>query len=109
MQPNKNLEYYLDASVYSSEEVQKSIEETKKEFPNKKVKVSIALNEFNMYIITFQFENKNNFFNTIIIKIWRRFKKIRLLENGRKDKLEPYHNNQKIYGQYKQTKTYRPY
>lgn len=101
MQPNKNLEYYLDAKVYSGEEVQKSIEETKKEFPNKKVKVSIALNEFNMYIITFQFENKNNFFNKIMIKIWTKFKKTLLLDNGDK--------NKKQYGQYKETKTYRPY
>ncbi len=109
MQPNKNLQCYLDAKVYSGEEVRKSIEETKKEFPNKKVKVSIALNEFDMYIITFQFENKNKFFHTIMIKIWRKFKKIRLLENGKKEKLERYPNNQKNYGQYKQTKTYRPY
>ncbi len=100
MQPNKNLEYYLDAKVYSGEEVQKSIEETKKEFPNKKVKVSIALNKFDMYIITFQFENKNNFFNKIMIKIWAKFKKTLMLDNG--------DNNKKQYGQYKPSKTYRP-
>lgn len=84
MKRNKNLEYYLDAKVYSDEEVQKSIEKTKKEFPTKKVKTKISLNEFGMYIITFSFENKENFFNKIIIKIWKKFKKTLMLDSGDK-------------------------
>lgn len=108
MTQNKNLEYYLDSRIYSGEEVQKSIEETKKEFPNKKVKVKIALNEFGMYIITFKFENKNTFFNKIIIKMWRKFKRTLMLDNGEQNRLEQY-SGKKCYGQYKETKTYRPY
>lgn len=96
MEKNKNLEYYLDSSIYSGEEIQKNIEKTKKEFPNKKVKVSIGLNEFGMYIITFQFENKNSILGKIKIWFWKKFQKIPLLEG-------------KQYGQYKATKTYRPY
>lgn len=108
MNQNKYLEYYLDSRIYSSEEVQKSIDKTKKEFPNKKVKVSIALNKFGMYIITFKFENKNTFFNKIKIKLWKKVKKTLMLDTGSKDGLEQY-SGKNCYGQYKATKTYRPY
>lgn len=108
MKPNKNLEYYFDSRIYSSEDVKQSIEETKREFPNKKVKVSIALNQFGMYIITFQFENKNTFFNRIVIKLWKKFKKTLLLDAGSQERLERY-SGERRYGQYKATKTYKPY
>ena len=72
MNTNKYLEYYLDSKIYTNEEVQKSIDETKKEFPNKNVKVSVYLNESGVYIVTFEFENKNTFFNRIKIKCERK-------------------------------------
>lgn len=105
MEVNKNLEYYLDSRIYSTEEVRKSIEETKKEFSNKKVEVKVSLNDFGMYIITFQFENKNTFFNRIIIKIWTKFKKTLMLGSG--NKIEERQEKTR-YGQYKPTKTYKP-
>lgn len=108
MAQNKNLEYYLDSRIYSKEEVQQSIEDTKKEFSNKNVKIKVTLNDFGMYLITFEFENKNTFFNKIILKIRRRFKKTLLLENGEKNRLEQY-SGKKKYGQYKETRTYKPY
>jgi len=108
MDQNKNLEYYLDSRIYSKEEIQKSIEETKKEFSNKKVKVSVKLNDFGVYIITFQFENKNNFFNKIRIKFWKKFQTTLLLNNESKSRLEKYYGKNR-YGQYKATGTYRPY
>ena len=104
MEQNKNLEYYLDSRIYSSEDVQKSIEKTKKEFPNKNVKVSITLNEFGMYMITFQFENKNTFFNRIVIRIWRRFQNRKLLNSGNQNRWETY-SGERRYGQYKTTRT----
>lgn len=61
MKQTKCLEYYLDSRIYNPEEVQKSIEETKKEFQNKEIKVEVEINSFGMYIITFYFENKNTF------------------------------------------------
>lgn len=108
MYQNKYLKYCLDSRIYSNEEVQKSIDKTKKEFPNKKIEVSIELNEFGVYIITFEFQNKNTFFNRIKIKFWRKFKKTLLLDNGNKNRLEQY-SGENRYGQYKNTKTYRPY
>ena len=97
MNETKYLEYYMDSRIYTSEQVQESIEETKKEFPNKKIKVTLALNDFGVYIITFKFENKNNYFNKLIIKLKSKFKRQMLL------------NEYKEYGQYKTTKIYRPY
>lgn len=108
MYQNKQLEYYLDSRIYSSEEVQKSIDKTKKEFPNKNVKVTITLNEFGVYIITFTFQNKDTYFNRIKIKFWKKFRKPLLLENGNKNRLEKY-SGENRYGQYKTTRTYRPY
>ena len=108
MDQHKNLEYYLDSRIYSKEEIQKSIEETKKEFSNKKVKVSVKLNDCGVYIITFQFENKNNFFNKIRINLWKKFQKSLLRDNVSKNRLEKYYGENR-YGQYKATGTYRPY
>ena len=54
----KCLEYYLDSSVYTAEDVQASIDETKKDFANKDVYTTISLNKFGVYVITFYFENK---------------------------------------------------
>ena len=67
MEKTKCIEYYLDSKIYSNEDVQKNIEETKKEFPKKDIKVDVKLNQFGMYVITYNFENKNTLFNKIIL------------------------------------------
>lgn len=67
MNRSKCLEYYLDSRIYNQEEVQKNIDETRKEFQNKKITVDITINKFGMYVITFYFENKNTIFNKIRI------------------------------------------
>ena len=99
MKQTKCLEYYLDSRIYTTDEVSKSIEDTKKQFPNKKIKVTLALNDFGVYIITFRFENKNNYWNKIKIKLKSKIKRTVLLNE----------DNRRIYGQYKQTKIYKPY
>lgn len=108
MEKNKCLEYYLDASIYSSQDIQKSIDETKKEFANKEVNVSITLNDFGMYVVTFQFKNKNTYWNRIKIRCKRKFQKPLLLDDGKKTRLEKYSGKNR-YGHYKSTGTYRPY
>lgn len=77
---NKYLEYYMDSKKYSEEEVEKSIDETKKEFPNKKIDVEVYLNNFGVYVITFKFNNKNSFLKSIFIKIKAKRKKNLLLK-----------------------------
>lgn len=143
MNKTKYLEYYMDSKLYSKDEVQKSIDETKKEFPKKEINVQVQLNKFGVYIITFTFKNRNNFIKNIFIKFKLKKKnKLLLLENNKKDRMqkkdlnvnvnqiiktrshkekhkkeikqdkiqkrfEKYNN--KVYGQYKETHTYRPY
>lgn len=77
---NKYLEYYMDSKKYSEEEVEKSINETKKEFPNKKIDVEVYLNNFGVYVITFKFNNKNSFLKSIFIKIKAKRRKNLLLK-----------------------------
>lgn len=129
---NKCLEYYMDSKTYSNEEIQKSIDNTKKEFSNKNVKVNIKLNEFGVYIITFSFENKNTFFNRIKLIFKRKEKTKRLMieeksinnikstnlptkknkEDKKQEKIkkrfEKYSKNNG-YGKYKTTGIYKPY
>ena len=124
---NKHLEYYMDSKIFSKNEVQKSIDDTKKEFPNKEIEVQVSLNKFGVYVITFTFKNKNSFIKNIFIKLkLKRKNKLLLSEKVetknvnqilnmkkevKKDKeqsrLEKYYG--KKYGAYKQTHTYRPY
>ena len=116
MKNQKCLKYYLDSKIYSSEEVQKNIEQTKKEFPKKDIKVDVELNQFGMYIIKFYFENKNTVWNNIIVYLKKKNKTPLLLKENNtnikakdkgKSRLERYYGRQ--YGIYKETKTYRPY
>lgn len=87
---NKHLEYYMDSKIFSKNEVQKSIDDTKKEFPNKEVEVQVSLNKFGVYVIKFTFKNKNSFIKNIFIKLkLKRKNKLLLTENKeKKDKSE---------------------
>lgn len=133
MNTNKYLEYYLDSKIYSNDEVEKSIEETKKEFPNKNIKVNISLNEFGVYVITFEFEKRDTFFNKIKILFMGKKKSSKVMiknedsnktiteipqktrkskEQRKQEKIqkrfERYSGNN-VYGKYKNTGIYRPY
>lgn len=112
MNREKSLKYYFDSKVYSNEEIQKNIEETKKEFPKKKVNVDIKLNQFGVYVITFYFENQNTLWNRIKIYLKKKNKKPLLLQEENsvsktKNRLEKYYGRE--YGKYKETKPYKPY
>lgn len=144
MNKTKYLEYYMDSKLYSKDEVQKSIDETKKEFPNKQIDVQVHLNKFGVYIITFTIKNKKSLIRNIFIKLKFKNKENLLLaesENKHKKPKEDTNNNinqiinkeethysenkektkqskvqkrfekynNKVYGQYKPTHTYRPY
>ena len=114
---SKCLEYYLDSKVYNYEDVEKNIEETKKDFPKKKITVNVTINSFGMYVITFIFENKETWFSKIILYFKR--KKVLLLQEANANnknnnfekeenkRLEKAYRNQ--YGKYKSTGIYKPY
>lgn len=101
MNKSKCIEYYLDSRTYNQEELQKNIQETKKEFPKQEITVNVQMNKFGMYIITFYFENKNTIFNKMRIYFNKKNKRKLLLEENIKQSHK--------YGQYKSTGTYKPY
>ena len=87
MNQTKYLEYYMDSKIYSKDEVQKSIDETRKEFPKKEIEVQVQLNKFGVYIITFIFKNRNSFIKNIFIKLkFKKKNKLLLTENTKKVK-----------------------
>ena len=87
MNKTKHVEYYMDSKIYSKAEVQKSIDETKKEFPNRQIDVQVQLNKFGVYIITFTFKNKNSFIKNIFIKLkFKKKEKFLLTENNKKNR-----------------------
>ncbi len=108
----KQIEYYMDSRIYKDEDIQKKIEDTKKDFGNKKFEVSIFLNRFGIYEIVFEFTQKESIFTRI--RLWFKQKKIKMISESQVDKiskeknrLNKYSGNQ--YGKYKETRTYRPY
>ena len=126
MNNNKYLEYYMDSKVYSNEEIQNSISETKKQFPKKDINVKIHLNEFGVYVITYEFENKNTYFNKMKMlykkrkmEMVQKCKQTKNNENYRESRdlkkaekmnkrFEKYYGNNR-YGKYKNTGVYLPY
>lgn len=104
----KQLKYYFNSEEYSEGKIQETITQTQKDFPNKDIKSNVTVNEFGVYVITFEFENKNTYFNRI--RIWfrkkvekRKHNKIKLLKEKNGYKLE------NKYGQYQTKGTFKPY
>lgn len=108
MKENKQIEYYLDSRNYTNEEVEKSINETKKEFPNKNVKANVTLNEFGVYVVTFEFENKENFLNKIKIFFTKNKSKEQRKSEKIQKRFEKY-SKSNVYGKYKSSGIYHPY
>lgn len=125
MLKQKVVENYFDSKTYSNQEIIKKIEETKKEFSKKIIDIDINLNEFGVFVVTYYFKVSNNIFHKIFIKIKQKKKKneTKLLQEKsfsfdkktRKERkqekirkrIEKYSGNR--YGEYKETRTYKPY
>lgn len=97
----KCLEIYLDSKQNGNEEIEKKIKEARKEFPKKEISTHVSLNEFGMYVITLDFRNRDNYWNRLRER--RNARKTLLIEE------KMLNNNQKNYGEYKATKTFKPY
>ena len=125
MLKQKVVENYFDSKTYSNQEIIKKIKETKKEFSKKIIDIDINLNEFGVFVVTYYFKVSNNIFHKIFIKIKQKKKKneTKLLQEKsfsfdkktRKERkqekirkrIEKYSGNR--YGEYKETRTYKPY
>ena len=129
MNSNKCLEYYLDSKIYSDKEVQNSINKAKKEFPNQNINVNVFLNEFGVYVVTLEFENKHTPFHRIKLFLRKKHNNKLLLAGNKEpqknkyveqfyeqdnifmkhqERLQKYSGDNK-YGRYKNTGNYRPY
>ena len=93
MNNKKCLVYYLDSKKYDDVGVQKSINETKKEYKKEKkeIEVNVDINEYGMYVITFYIKNKNTIFNRIRL-YFRRKKNPLLQEKNNKKEVRKYGN-----------------
>lgn len=101
MKERKCLEFYYDSKIYNREEIEQNIEETKKEFPKQDIEVAVNLNQWGVYEITFYFNDKKKKKEELPEMLY-------IFEKPSKIKKVIYQEPKK-YGQYKSTRTYRPY
>ncbi len=103
----KCIEYYFDSKTFTKEQLLKNIEEAKLEFPNKKIEPKLYLNQWGVYILKINFKDKIEYISDFKEK--RKNKKILLLTEKNKkvsEKRTAWIN--RSYGQYKNTRDYRP-
>ena len=110
-QVEKCVEYYFDSKEYNKLQVIENMKREEIGFEKKKAKISIKLNEYGIYVAQLRFLNNqlsiinNEMISKIVEKRKIRNKsKIRKTYKG----YETYNGNNKIYGQYKATRTYEP-
>ena len=103
----KCIEYYFDAKTLTKEQLVKNIEKAKSEFPNKKIETKLFLNQWGVYILKINFKYKIEYISNL--KTRRKNKKVLLLtEKNRKISEKRTSLLNRKYGQYKETREYRP-
>lgn len=97
----KCVEYYFDSRKYNEFEIIENMKQEEIGFEKRKSEINITLNEYGIYVVKLKFLNN----------------KLSVIKNKAKNKektkktykgYETYNGNNKIYGQYKTTKTYQP-
>ena len=115
LRENKCLEYFLDSQVFSRDKLQEIVNKTKREFPEKQIEPKLYLNNWGVYILKIEFKDKDNYLNRM--KERKRNRKILML-NEKNEKIKEKRVQEEIkkerakhvkYGQYKETKTYKPF
>ena len=103
----KCIEYYFDSKTFTREQLVKSIEEAKLEFPNKKIEPNLFLNQWGVYILKINFKDKIEYVSNFKEK--RKNRKVLLLtEKNRKVSRKRTSILSRRYGQYKNTGEYKP-
>lgn len=101
------IEYYFDSKTFTKDELIKSIEEAKLEFPNKKVKPDLFLNQWGVYILKINFTDKIKYISDFKEKKKNR-KVLLLTEKNQKISKKRTSFFNKRYGEYKKTGEYKP-
>ena len=110
-QEGKCVEYYFDSNQYNKDKVIENMEKKQLEFEKRKSKIDIKLNEHGIYVAKLIFLNKElSIFNKkVIFEFINKNKMIKKQKSRNEHKRYKMRNeNNKIYGQYKTTKTYQP-
>ncbi len=103
----KCIEYYFDSKTFTKEKLMKNIEEAKAEFPNKKVKPELFLNQWGVYVLKINFTDKIKYMAEIKKK--RKNHKVSILtEKNRKLSQKRTSIFNREYGQYRKTGEYKP-
>ncbi len=121
----KTVELYLDPQQYSEEEIIYNVEQAIREFANKDVRLNVDINEFGVYVVRIDYIDKDTYFNKIKYKI--RANRNQRISKKYTDRIKesirvpanqiliapitesiPTYEKRK-YGEYKETKLYRPY
>lgn len=97
----KCVEYYFDSRKYNELEIIENIKKEEIGFEKKKSEINITLNEYGIYVVKLKFLNNK----ISLIKSNRRTKE---KDRKRYKGYETYNGNNKIYGNYKTTRTYQP-
>ena len=84
----KCIEYYFDSKDYSEQQIIETMEKEIKKFEKKKADIEITLNDYGIYIVKLFFTKK------------KKERKIFTFANRQQ--------KDRIYGQYKNTRTYMP-
>lgn len=107
LKEEKCVEYFFDSRKYTKEQILESIEKEELGFEKKKSEISIILNQYGIY------EVKVKFLNNKLLEFKKKI--TNNIENKQKVKTrktykgyETYNGDNKVYGQYKNTKTYQP-
>ncbi len=120
MEDTKTIELYIDSNKYSDEQVIGKLEESVKEFSKKDVKVTVDINEFGVYVIRLEYIDRDTYINKIKYRlklnrkqrILRKYKEeffmSKTFDTSNQIISVPAYEERK-YGVYKQTRTYRPY
>lgn len=104
LKKEKCVEYFFDSRKYNEEQILQSIEQEEKGFEKNKSEINIQLNEYGIYEVKLRFlDNKLAIFK-LKSKSEDKPKKARKTYRG----YETYSSENKVYGQYKGTKTYQP-
>lgn len=107
----KCVEYYFDAKKYSELQIMKNMETEEIGFEKNKSGINITLNEYGIYVVKLKFlNNKLSIINNKFIKKIVSRSKSKIIRKPRNTYkgYETYNGNNKIYGQYKTTKTFEP-
>ena len=107
----KYVEYYFDSKKHNESEIIENMKMEEVGFEKNKSAIDITLNEYGIYVVKLKFlNNKLSIINNKFIKKIVSQSKLKNIKRPRKTYkgYETYNGKNKIYGQYKKTKTFEP-